>query len=201
MSDFRETAYPLQWPETRPRTSAHQRQWARFKVTLGTARDELFEELRRLGARRIVLSTNLHLRRDGLPHANQRTPDDPGAAVYFEYDGARVAFACDRWTRTEHNIWAIHHTIDALRAIARWGTGDMVKAAFRGFVALPAPAITEPPWYHVLGVDEDANRADIVSAYRILAKKYHPDAGGSDEQMAQLNRAYEKALRAVGVVA
>ncbi|MBD2435130.1 DnaJ domain-containing protein [Fischerella sp. FACHB-380] len=33
----------------------------------------------------------------------------------------------------------------------------------------------------------------IKSAYRKLARKYHPDNGGNEEKMAELNRAYEQA--------
>jgi DnaJ-class molecular chaperone len=37
---------------------------------------------------------------------------------------------------------------------------------------------------------------DIRTRYKRLAKKYHPDAGGSDQQMQELNLEYKKALRA-----
>jgi curved DNA-binding protein CbpA len=43
--------------------------------------------------------------------------------------------------------------------------------------------------YDVLGVKKDATEADIKLAKRKLARKHHPDRGGSTEQMALVNRA------------
>jgi hypothetical protein len=49
-----------------------------------------------------------------------------------------MCFACDRWDSVADNVQAIRKTIEALRGIERWGTGDMVQRAFAGFVALPS---------------------------------------------------------------
>lgn len=113
--------YPLQWPTNRPRTQRRAR--SRFDMSLARARDALFEELARMDAKAPVLFTNLALRRDGLPYANQNEPTDPGAAVYFTLKGRQVAFSCDRWDLVCDNIQAIRHTLGALRGIKRWGTG------------------------------------------------------------------------------
>lgn len=43
--------------------------------------------------------------------------------------------------------------------------------------------------YQTLDVPRDATSEDIKRAYRRKASKAHPDKGGSDEQMAALNRA------------
>lgn len=45
--------------------------------------------------------------------------------------------------------------------------------------------------YRVLQVIPDADPEVIQAAYRALARKYHPDMGGSDLQMATLNAAWE----------
>jgi curved DNA-binding protein CbpA len=45
--------------------------------------------------------------------------------------------------------------------------------------------------YRVLQVTPDAEPEVIQAAYRALARKYHPDKGGSDLQMAKLNAAWE----------
>ena len=44
-------------------------------------------------------------------------------------------------------------------------------------------------YYNVLGVAETASKQDIDRAYRIAARKRHPDGGGSDEAMKSLNEA------------
>lgn len=41
------------------------------------------------------------------------------------------------------------------------------------------------------------NMKEVKAIYRRLSKQYHPDLGGSDEQMIELNKAYQKALRNV----
>lgn len=46
-------------------------------------------------------------------------------------------------------------------------------------------------YYDVLGVRSNASQESIQTAFHQLAKKLHPDAGGSAEKMTMLNRAYE----------
>lgn len=146
------TRYPLTWPAGRGCTKFPAR--SKFKVrSFAFVRDELLHELKLLGARNVVLSANLKLRNDGLPLANQSQPADAGVAVYFDYKGRAVCFACDRWAKVEDNMQAVRHTIEALRGIARWGTGDMVEAAFTGFAQLSATrsAPSVRSWWIVLG--------------------------------------------------
>lgn len=45
-------------------------------------------------------------------------------------------------------------------------------------------------FYSVLGIKKDATSAQIKAAYHAAAKKAHPDAGGSNEQMERINEAY-----------
>ncbi len=182
-------AFPLQFPPGKPRTRNPQQ--SRFDVSFATARDGLFHEIKRLGGTLPVLSTNIPLRRDGLPYANQPQPVDRGVAVYFTLRGQQMCFACDRWDSVADNVQAIRKTIEALRGIARWGTGDMVQQAFTGFVALPAPP---SPW-EVLGLKPGASREEITKAYRAKAMQCHSDHGGTDDQMARLNVARDDLLR------
>ncbi|OWK35489.1 DnaJ-class molecular chaperone with C-terminal Zn finger domain [Fimbriiglobus ruber] len=115
-------------------------------------------------------------------------------AVYFTHKGQQMCFCCDRWDSVADNVQAIRKTIEALRGIERWGTGDMVQQAFTGFVALPSNS----PW-DVLGLKAGANRSEVEVAYREKAKSCHPDRpGGSHEQMARLNAARDVLLRRVG---
>ena len=46
-------------------------------------------------------------------------------------------------------------------------------------------------YYEVLGVKKDASAEEIKKAFRRLARKHHPDAGGSEEKFKELNEAYE----------
>lgn len=189
-------AFPLYWPEGMVRTPAPRRRRAPFKVQLSAARSNLVGELRRLGAAKSVISTNLPLRPDGLFRIADGPLADPGVAVYFEHDGQRRSMACDRWDLLAANIQAVARTIEALRGIERWGSNDMVARAFSGFTALQiAPAETD--WRAVFGVLSDAvpRLTDVRARYHSLALTVHPDRGGSQEQMARLNAAMEAAER------
>lgn len=191
-------AYPLYWPTGRPRTSPYRRARSKFETTFARARDELVRELRLLGATNLVLSTNIALRRDGLPLAGQRQPDDPGVAVYFAKGQRQLCFACDRWDRVEDNIWAVCKTVDALRGIERWGTGDMVNAAFTGFQGLPAP-LQKRPWWEVLHAQREYSTAAIEDLYLQLARTHHPDRGGNPKEMQAINDAYQEFRRERGL--
>lgn len=184
-------AYPLHWPEGRERTPKHRREYGRFDITPGRARDHLFDELKRLGARYPVISTNMELKLNGEPYASRKSPEDPGVAVYFEFKKRQHVFACDRYNEVWKNIRGIGKTIENLRGIARWGTGDMLERSFEGFAALPAP---DASWPTVLGVGVDASKDEIIAAYLEKAKGAHPDVGGSTEQMQRINQARAEAL-------
>ena len=185
--------YPLYWPENWPRTRHPER--SRFQQEPGTAAKHLVWEIERLGGRDIILSSNVPLRRDGLPYATRRPPDDPGVAAWFTLDGQQQCFPCDRWDRVHDNMHAIELSIAALRGLERWGAKTMVEAAFKGFAALPSPGVKN--WRDVLGRDV-ASRQEVEKRYRELARERHPDHGGSDAMMADLNAARDAARREIG---
>jgi len=185
-------AFPLHWPTGWPR--AKSRQSAAFQTSLGTARDHLMNELRLMGARYIVLSSNMELRRDGLPYANQRQPIDPGVAVYFQWRGKQMTFACDRWRKVEDNVRAIGKTVEALRGVERWGASDMMERAFSAFEALPPPSgeVLVTCW-DILGIPP-GTKADADAAYRRRAKTAHPDQGGTRAEWDALVAAHKQAI-------
>ncbi|WP_447724560.1 J domain-containing protein [Sphingomonas koreensis] len=184
-------AYPLQWPAGWPR--ARSRKVAPFKVPPQQARREMLEELSRLGARDVIVSTDQPLNRDGSTSLVRRYIADPGVAVYFKRKGRDVVLACDQYGEIHDNMRAIGKTAEAMRGIERWGASDMLDRAFTGFEALPAPE----QWWQVLGLGEHATLDQIKAAYRSLAAKAHPDQGGSDAAMARLNAARDAALRVI----
>ena len=92
------------------------------------------------------------------------------------------------------------------RALEEYGvtseaqTLDRIFAQFfLGFAATPDDTVLllgsgEEDWSEVLGVEPDADQAAIRNAYRALARRHHPDAGGDPAQSFELRRAYEQAL-------
>ena len=187
-------AFPLTWPAGWERTPIGRRESGAFKVTLARARDGLLAEIGRMCGRHIVVSSNMQLRRDGLPYAQQGVIVDKGIAVYFERKGKPMCFACDRYTSLEANMRAIELTIAALRGITRWGASDMLERAFTGFDALAAPTAFDP--WAVLGLRRGASNEEIEAKFRELAKRHHPDAGGTHDEFVKIQRARQEALRA-----
>lgn len=198
-------AYPLQWPIGWKRISNYSRRTSKFgDKSFAVARDYLMAELGRFGATGIILSTNIPLRKDGLPYSGFRQPDDTGVAVYFKkrhrgYVGEAkpMVFACDQWRKIEENIYAIYKTIEALRGIERWGSSDLMERSFTGFAALPPPPKAAPkrPWWDVLEVRRDSPREVIRANYLRLSRDHHPDVGGDPERMSEINNAYDEATK------
>ena len=185
-------AFPLSWPVAWPRTAVRQRSRFDRRMTVAEARDGLLRELRLMGAKRIVINSNVPVRQDGLPYSNRRDPDDPAVAIYFVLDGEERCIPCDRWDRVQDNLHAVELTVAALRGLDRWGSPGLVAAAFRGFAALPATTASTS-WWSVLGVAPNASEVEVESAYRRLAKQHHPDAGGDATSFHAVTDAYRQA--------
>jgi len=189
--------FPLKWPLGQNRTKYPKD--SRFSVKFGAVRDSLVKQLRLMGAKNIVISTNVPLKADNLPYANYSGLHDHGAAVYFTYKEKQMVFACDRWRKVEDNLHAISKTIDAIRGIERWGSSDMLEQAFSGFAQLEAPK--EPGqenWWDVLGVFRNAPVAKIMDAWKDKLKEHHPDRGGKTEDAVKINGAYAEARKERG---
>jgi hypothetical protein len=189
--------YPLSWPVGWKRTPYGQRRAARFgkgaagvnrqRLGVGDGLQRLYGELRRLGAATVIISSNLQLREDGWPYANQaKRLDDPGIAVYFRLSGAARVLACDKWNSAADNLAAIAGHIEAIRAVDRYGVGTL-EQAFAGYAALPAN--TAANWRDVFGFkpDERVTWDQVQERFRERARSAHPDAGGSDLEMARLS--------------
>lgn len=193
MSDRR---FPLCWPDGWKRTLNRTR--AKYKVSEEQAKRELLHSLYLLGASDVILSTNVRLRIDGLPLSNQRTPEDPGVAVYFQRGGKEQVIACDAWDLIGDNYRAIGLAVEALRAIERSGASELLDRAFTGFAALPPPSTAlVVNWRSELGLIgfRNPSREVIEAAYRAMSKSRHPDTGGSVESFRRLTEAREAAFR------
>jgi hypothetical protein len=182
------------WPEGLPRTE--RRASSQFKTALPTALKNIEDSLRLFGVDSgkpvtgMVLSSNV-----SLGHAN---PADPGIACWFIWDGAQRCIAVDRYPKPQDNLQAIHHILEARRTEMRHGGLHIVRQTFNGFVALPAPSGARG-WREVLGLIGvvDVTRELIDESYRVRAKVVHPDAGGTEKQMGELNRARAEAKAAI----
>ncbi len=185
------TAHPLCWPPTIPRRK-QQRERGSFKTTLAGALRNVDDSLRRFGndsgspIKDLVLSSNVTL--------GVERPADPGVAAWFTWDLQQVCIPVDRYDTPAANLQAIHHIVEARRVELRHGTLALVRASFHGLKALPAP--TGSDWWTVLGCEQTSTLEQAREAYRRAASAAHPDRGGSDDRMAEVNRAWEQAQEA-----
>lgn len=149
-------------------------------------------ELDRLKAVDPTLSTNVSLNLRGIPRGDER-PSDPGAAVYFSFRGKATVLACDHYASVAGNIAAIAAHVEALRRIERYGVGT-IEQALAGYRSLPAD--TAANWRAVFGFSADSTPTvdQVDTAYRAAARLKHPDVGGTDIEMAHVNRARDYAL-------
>lgn len=180
------TSYPLAWPHQFPR--AKKREQGHFRTSIAGALGNVqmslshFSRDSRKKLEDLVISSNVTL--------GDRRPADPGVAIWFTWDSMQICIPIDRYFTVESNLQAIHRIIEARRIELRHGTLELVRATFRGFL-LAAPMGRN--WWEVLGVSERASPEDIREAYRKLVLVHHPDRGGSNDFMAELNSAWQAA--------
>lgn len=190
-------AYPLTWPIGYQRTT--NRIGSPFKQSMEKAQQFLRLEISRMGAKELIVSSNIPVRKDGLFFTDwmNRRIDDPGVAIYFKYRGKDISMCCDQYLRVWENVYALGKAIEALRGLERWGVSDFLDRAFTGFTALPPSIVPEVNIWHVLGLTGKPDTVDdVTSAYRQMARKHHPDRPGGDKEKFQaLQDAYEKALK------
>lgn len=182
------TAYPLFWPLGHPKTATPIK--SRFDTSLAGALKNVEWSLLMFGkesgkkTENIVISSNVTL--------GQQRPKDAGVAVWFTWEQNQLCIAVDRYEKVEDNLQAIHHILEARRTELRHGGLHIVRQTFSGFKALPQSG-SGRGWWEVIGVSQYAIEANVVSAYRELCKKHHPDKPGGDaEKFRELTLAYEQ---------
>lgn len=185
-------SYPLHWPEDWPRSE--RKISSKLRTSLSKALDNVHDELRRFGndtgvaVKDVVISSNYTL--------TDRNPKESGVAVYFTWEGISTCIAVDRYLSIEENLQAIAKVVEAERTKMRHGGLNLVRAAFRGYAALPPPNHATANWHLILGVERSATLHDIHAAYKRRARIVHPDHGGSTAQFQELQDAYREAQRA-----
>lgn len=142
--------------------------------------------------------TEADLRRDGMIRANARVGFQ-GVQVSLDSRHGPLTYATDAFDYWRDNVRAIALGLSALRAVDRYGitrTGEQ----YRGWNAIAAkpmedtltPESARLVFADALGVRTDLIAHDldskdgIAKAYRIVAKKHHPDITGDDGSVMRL---------------
>jgi hypothetical protein len=205
---------PLVW--TGPRTPvAKRRSHAVFKAGWSDTLAKLEDELAKLKATEIIIEADFgesDIRLDGWPRAGAR-PVFQGIKVSFNTPNmGRLEYATDTHDWWQANVRAIALSLEALRAVDRYGTtsGRQQYTGFKAIEARPLSSFTtrelavewianlfsEPQQANVKQVLSHTNNhisAEQKTVLRNAMFKVHPDHGGSTEMMNLMAMA-EKAL-------
>lgn len=184
-------------PETRPRIPSP------FSATWQATLDTLGRETSMLGAKLVVIQLDVtegEIRRDGMLRADARV-GHPGAVVSFESKFGPLRYAADTYAGTyknpswQANVRAIALSLEALRAVDRWGASKRGEQ-YRGWTAIESPRATFPTaddaatWMRAyadgLGLGE---YPDFGALYRQMARRMHPDNGGPRADWDRLDEA------------
>jgi DnaJ-domain-containing protein 1 len=148
---------------------------------LGISRRTLFYRLARASKAELKAAFE-HLLRE--QHwAVQRLQERIGQLEHVE----REYTALERWNR---ELAAENRQLHEMLAQA---IDTQVRAIVDG---TPAPMGQDS--YAILGVTQTAPLEVIEAAYKALARKYHPDMGGSNAAMQRINHAYDEVRRRNG---
>ena len=105
-----------------------------------------------------------------------------------------VRMVLDTQGTPARNLSSIAITCESIRMQERRGLGGLVEAHY---LALAAPVETRDP-FEVLGLRPGASPVLIDAAYKALSKEAHPDTGGSEDAMTELNEARAAAIERLG---
>lgn len=157
------------WPykPTNPRRYAH------FKVSYPRTLDELEREVWYLGGRDIVMGVGLierDIRLDGSPRANARAMIHPGVEISFDSrDHGRLTYATDQFTDWRDNVRAVALSLEALRAVERYGVSK--GRQYTGFALLAAGP----------GLEEQGRLlVERFGSIKEALRHTHPDTGDTD---------------------
>lgn len=129
---------------------AHQREWSPFTAGWSDTLDLLIREVTMLDGQHLVLGIDVReqdFRLDGTLRANARPVATDGVEVAFDSRHGPLLYRCDQYLRRsyqrggmeswQHNVRAIAMTLQALRAVDRYGAARSGEQ-YRGYRQLPA---------------------------------------------------------------
>lgn len=111
-----------------------------------------------------------------------------GARVTYVLRGKSIDLSMIKQDTPADNLRVLFYAIHALRMNEVRGMSEVFESAY---IQLAAPKQKRNP-YDVLMILPDSPLDVAEAVFKNLAKKYHPDTGGSLEQFKELNEAIEE---------
>lgn len=104
-------------------------------------------------------------------------------------NGRTVTLSMGKQARALENLRVLYIAINAIRMNERRGIGELMSSVY---LQLEEGASHEKSPYEKLGLQEGLPLSVYEAMYKDLAKFAHPDAGGSEWEMTELNGAINK---------
>lgn len=170
-----------QWPGAR----TENRKDAPFRSTYKQTLDLLEYELSKLRAHHTVVQiedpeVRKLIRNDGSLWATGKmyTPNKPGVVLSFESPKGAISMPCDRYDNWTDNLRAIALSLEALRAVDRYGV-TRGNEQYRGWAKLEAPkngmTREEADEFMRSILAFDWNPLDKSASFRKAKAAWHPD--------------------------
>ena len=177
------------------------RKYSQFKAGWENTLSLLGYELTALGASGVVLRGGFKTRParlDGWPQANTAASHPAVILSFRDAENRALSFPCDRYRTYEDNVRAIALSLEALRAVDRFGVTKRSEQ-YTGFKAIEAPKTwTIEDAAQFLAVKTGIMQVEIIAgdgiyraAYRRAAMSLHPDSGGNPHEWKLLQDAKE----------
>lgn len=202
----------------------HEREFSDFRASWSDTLEMLGREVGMLDGQRVVVGIDIRdqdLRIDGRLRANARPAETDAVELAFDSKHGPLLYRCDQYVKRsyyragmeswQHNVRAIAMTLQALRAVDRYGAARSGEQ-YRGYRALPsgrgdassgmtATAAAEVVLRAAL-VDMEPTRATFaaagVSLIRSARSATHPDRHQGDTAQWHLVDNAEQTLRQAG---
>jgi hypothetical protein len=120
-------------------------------------------------------------------HRDQ-SAEDRTVTVRYVKDGKTVNLSMGKQKRAAENLRVLYLAIESMRMNDRRGIGDLVQEAY---VQIAGPTTKRSP-YEVLGIYPGSPLMVAEAAYKAMCLTAHPDRGGSEDQMKELNQAIQQ---------
>ncbi len=194
------------WPDKE--TPPSQRCRSRFRTKWSGTKALLERELKHLNARDVIIGLDVvdkNIRLDGKLRESTR-PATPRVILAFESSLGPLKYWCDRflgWGGVkdwQENLRAIALGMEALRKIERYGIAKRGQQ-YAGFKALPGSGEMTTTMTALAAAEAIVDWADesfvnsiaicddydaFRTAYRVAARKIHPDVNGGDPHRFQV---------------
>ena len=118
----------------------------------------------------------------------QQSDEERKVTLTYILRGRTINLTMGKQDRAVDNLRVLFLAVEAMRLNERRGISDVIESAY---LQLAAPTQEIDP-YELLEIRPDASLEVAEAVYKTKVRNFHPDKGGSSDQMKALNRAIDE---------